>query len=158
MKEVEERIKRPVSFRQISHLKPNGKNGFSFFLAALLTQRMTKGYSINVKMIVIIKGEKAEKETKCILRDNVEVEEGSQAQGDFDCEGTLEEDEYKGIDFEDSGNVTISTNNEEVLGVSDLDQEQASPLATEIAINKTKETIEKEGKMLLVKVERWLLR
>ena len=145
LKEVEERIKRPVSFRQISHLKPNGKNGFSFFLATLLTQRMTKGYSINVKMIVIIKGEKAEKETKCILRDNVEVEEGSQAQGDFDCEGTLEEDEYKEIDFEDSGNVTISTNNEEVLGVSDLDQEQASPLATEIAINKTKETIEKEG-------------
>ena len=145
LKEVEERIKIPVSFRQISHLKPNGKNGFSFFLATLLTQRMTKGYSINVKMIVIIKGEKAEKETKCILRDNVEVEEGSQVQGDFDCEGTLEEDEYKGIDFEDSGNVTISTNNEEVLGVSDLDQEQASPLATEIAINKTKETIEKEG-------------
>ena len=43
--------------------------------------------------------------------------------------------------------MTISTNNEEVLGVSDLDQEQASPLATEIAINKTKETIEKEGKI-----------
>ena len=147
LKEVEERIKRPVSFRQISHLKPNGKNGFSFFLATLLTKGMTKGDSINVKMIVIIKGEKAEKETKCILRDNVEVEEGSQAQGDFDCEGTLEEEEYKGIDFEDSGNVTISTNNEEVLGVSDLDQEQASPLATEIAINKTKETIEKEGKI-----------
>ena len=145
LKEVEERIKKPVSFRQISYLKPNGKNGFSFFLAAFLTQGMTKGYSINVKMIVIIKGEKTEKETKCILRDNVEVEEGSQAQGDFDCEGTLEEDEYKEIDFEDSGNVTISTNNEEVLGVSDLDQEQASPLATEIAINKTKETIEKEG-------------
>ena len=147
LKEVEERIKRPVSFRQISHLKPNGINGFSFFLATLLTQGMTKGNQINVKMIVIIKGEKAEKETKCILRDNVEVEKGSQAQGDFDCEGTLEEEEYKGIDFEDSGNVTISTNNEEVLGVSDLDQEQASPLATEIAINKTKETIEKEGKI-----------
>jgi hypothetical protein len=43
--------------------------------------------------------------------------------------------------------VTISTNNEEVLGVSDLDQEQASPLATDIAINKTKETIKKEGKI-----------
>ena len=46
LKEVEERIKKPVSFRQISHLKPNGKNGFSFFLATLLTQGMTKGYSI----------------------------------------------------------------------------------------------------------------
>ena len=147
LKEVEERIKKPVSFRQISHLKPNGKNGFSFFLATLLTQGMTKGYSINVKMIVIIKGEKVEKDTKCILRDDVEVEEGSQSQGDFDCEGTLEEDEYKEIDFNDPGNLTISTNNEEVLGVSDLDQEQASPLAIDIAINKTKETIQKEGKI-----------
>ena len=147
LKEVEERIKKPVSFRQISHLKPNGKNGFSFFLATLLTQSMTKGYSINVKMNVIIKGEKSEKETKCILRNDVKVEEGSQAQGDFDCEGTLEEDEYKEIDFKNAGNLTISTNNGEVLGISDLDQEQASPLATEIAINKTKETIEKEGKI-----------
>ena len=108
---------------------------------------MTKGYSINVKMNVIIKGEKSEKETKCILRNDVKVEEGSQAQGDFDCEGTLEEDEYKLIDFKNAGNLTISTNNEEVLGVSDLDQEQASPLATDIAINKTKETIKKEGKI-----------
>ena len=147
LKEVEERIKKPVSFRQISHLKPNGKNGFSFFLATLLTQGMTKGYSINVKMIVIIKGEKVEKDTKCILRDDVELEEGSQSQGDFDCEGTLEEDEYKEIDFNDPGNLTISTNNEEVLGVSDLDKEQASPLATDIAINKTKETKKKEGKI-----------
>ena len=147
LKEVEERIKKPVSFRQISHLKPNGKNGFSFFLATLLTQGMTKGYSINVKMIVIIKGEKVEKVTKCILREDVEVEEGSQSQGDFDCEGTLEEDEYKEIDFKDPGNLIISTNNEEVLGASDLDKEQASPLATDIAINKTKETIQKEGKI-----------
>ena len=49
--EAEKRTKIDVSFRQVSHFKLNG-NGFSFFLAAFVTKRITIGFTINIKIII----------------------------------------------------------------------------------------------------------
>ena len=137
--EADKRTKINISFRQVSHFVKNGNNGFSFFFAALITQKLTKGHSINIKTNILVKDVKKEKLGKCTLKNDVSPKSDEQVQGDFDCEVTLDNEEYNNMNFTDTESVIISSDNEEISGVSDLEYYEASPIATDKAIDETKD-------------------
>ena len=58
--ESEKRTKIDVSFRQVSHFILN-ENGFSFFLAAFVSKNLKKEFSIDIKIIIIVKDVKKDK-------------------------------------------------------------------------------------------------
>ena len=121
-----------ISFRQVSHFKENGINGFSFFLASIISQTLNAGHSITIKIYILINGVKTEKTAKCVLESTVNPSSGSKSQGDFICESEeLKEDEYKQINFTDSQSFTVSSENSVISGVSDLDDGQDSPIQTD---------------------------
>ena len=91
-----------------------------------------------MKIIVSIDGKKKEKDAICTLQNNVEPKEGEQVQGNFKCEVNVEDEEYSKIDFNNTESIKISPENEEITGISELEDDQISPLATDIAINETK--------------------
>ena len=66
--EAEKRTKINISFRQVSHFVKNENNGFSFFFAALVTQKLKKGFSMDIKTVILVKDVKKEKIGKCILQ------------------------------------------------------------------------------------------
>ena len=119
--ESEEKAKVTISFRQVSHFKENGNNGFSFYLASLVTQTLDSGYSITIKIYILINKVKKEKTANCVLQSRVSLDSGSKAQGDFNCEIELEEQEYKQINFTDTQSITVSSENTVISGVSGLD-------------------------------------
>ena len=134
---TEEKIENvKVSFRQVSYLYYNGINGFKFFLATFANKDMNAGQILPIKISVLVGEDKKEKEAKCTLRNNVQVQEGKITQASFDCEVSLEEGEYKQIQFNNIEAIKISANNEDIAGVLDEDG-NLSPLATDIAINET---------------------
>jgi len=140
--ESEEKAKVKISFRQVSHFEKNGRNGFNFFLATFVSQSLVVNYQITIKIIVVIKGVKTEKEATCKLQSAVNPGESTSTQGDFLCEGKVEEEEYKEINFEDSQSVTVSSESEELAGVSDLTDGQDSPIETDAGIKETNEAKE----------------
>ena len=138
--EAEKKTDINISFRQVSHLKFNGINAFSFFLIALFSKNMDPGSTITLKIIVLVNGIKKEKNVQCTLRNNVVVSRGIPSQGIFDCEKIFEKDEeeeYKGINFNDAESIKISSNNSDIGGIDEVEG-NLSPLATDEAINKTK--------------------
>ena len=64
---AEEKAKVKVSFRKVSHFEKNGRNGFNFFLATFVSQKLVVNYQITIKIFVVIKGVKKEKEATCKL-------------------------------------------------------------------------------------------
>lgn len=89
-----------------------------------------------MKILVIIDGKKNEKDAICKLENT--AKEGQQIKGYFKCEVTVEKDEYSKIDFKNVESIKISPENEKISGISELEEYQISPLATDIAINETK--------------------
>ena len=67
---------------------------------------------------------KTEKDAVCSLQDNVNQNSGELAQGNFIFAVQLTPDEYSNIDFD---TVRISPENEEINGVSDLDETLSNP-------------------------------
>ena len=139
--EVEKKLDVKISFRQVSHLEFNGKNGFSYFFAAFSSQSLTAKYSIKMKIIVLAGLVKKEKEATCTLKDDVAVNGDKPSQGNFECVVTVEEEEYKEINATDTESIKISTENEGISGVYEVDN-NLSPLAIDNAINETKAKIE----------------
>ena len=136
---LKEKVKKKdinIAFRQVSHLKPNGKDGFSFIFVSFISNKKPVE-PIKMKIIVLIDGHKNEKEAKCTLMNNVEPKDGKQVQGNFQCEIVVENEEYPKIDFTNVESIKISPENDEISGISELDNNQTSPLATDIAINET---------------------
>jgi len=78
LQEVEERTNINVAFRQISKLKDNGSNGFSFFFAGFVTKAYKTGVELKIKIVVLISGDKKEKDATCKLRSDLSPSEGSQ--------------------------------------------------------------------------------
>ena len=76
------------------------------------------------------------------MQKDVSPNEGEQLQGDFKCEVALEKNEYDNLNFTDTEAIKISSNNEEIGGISELEDEEASPVATDMAIKETKEALE----------------
>ena len=138
--EVEKKVNVRISFRQVSHLTFNGKNGFSFLFIAFSSEEISAESTLTLKITVLINGEKNEKEVKCVLRDDVKVSGGKPSQGIFDCNGKVEEEEYQGIEIDNDDSIKISTNNENIGGIYDVDN-NLSPLATDKAIKETKERL-----------------
>ena len=89
-----------------------------------------------MKIIVLIDGKKKQKDAICKFEGD--IKEGPKTKGNFKCEVILEKEEYLKIDFKDVESIKISPENEEISGISDLENNQTSPLATDIAINETK--------------------
>lgn len=77
-----------------------------------------------MNVIVFINEVKVEKVANCILNQAVTTS-GEPIQRDFNCDVTLEQDEN-----DTPENLTISTNNDNIGGCSELTKEEASPKAT----------------------------
>ena len=127
--QAEEKINVNVSFRQVSHLEPKeGNKGFKFFLAAFISRKLPREFII-VKIIIVIGGNKQEKEAKCTIRNNIDPQDGQQVQGDFDCDVDMAEQ----IDLAKT-EIKVSRENDEISGVSDLEEDQLSPNETDFNI------------------------
>ena len=131
MAKAEEKKKVDISFRQVSNIKAI-PNGLSFFFAALVKANLKVPHIIPMNVSVILNGEKVEKEANCTLREEVTTS-GTPVQGDFDCVVSLESNETVAPE-----NLTISTNNDNIGGCSELTKEEASPKLTDDAIEETK--------------------
>ena len=127
MVKAEEKAKVDISFRQVSNIKaiPNGLN---FFFAALVKANLEASHTIPMNVFVNINGEKVEKEANCTLKEAVTTS-GAPVQGDFDCVIPLESNETVPPE-----NLTISTNNDNIGGCSELSKEEV----TDDAIKETK--------------------
>ena len=133
-----EKINIPISFRQVSHLVLDGIDGFSFYLASIVSQSINAGYNFSLITMVSVGEEKKEISCICELQSNIIVNDGSLIQGDFICNGYIgSEDEYQAVDFNNSESLIISTDNPEITGISDLSYGQNSPIATDKEINQT---------------------
>ena len=138
--EAEKKANRTFSFRQVSRLrKDRDKKMFKFFLASLISkEKKPKDTILILKIFVLIDGVKMEKNATCKLEKEVDPKD-KQVQGDFNCEVILENvEEFDKIDFEKNESILISPYNEEITGLSDLNETDLSPRATEIEINITK--------------------
>ena len=131
-----------ISFRQISHLS-KFTNGFSFYLITLISSSYNKDYKINIKMNVYINKIKNEKNAICILENDAKSN-GGLVQGNFKCTVSLSNDEYKNIDFT---TITISNNNEDISGISDLDEITSNPYKTDEFIKEIKDKKSKGQKI-----------
>ena len=138
LNEAEAKSELSIAFRQVSHLVDNKNNGFSFYFAGFTGKSLTKGENIVMKMILLLNGVKTEKEAKCVLQNDVTVGSSGLAQGDFNCEVTLEDTEYKNLNISNPYAITISPDNVAISGCSGLDKEESSPKATDNAIEETK--------------------
>ena len=126
--QAEEKLNVDVSFRQVSHPQKTD-NGLSFFFAGFANSELKTTTPIQINVIVVIGGNNVEKVAECKLRENVKPTKGEQTQGDFDCNVPLE----SGEDAKPES-LTISENNDNIGGCSDLSAEEASPSLTEEAI------------------------
>ena len=126
--QAEEKLNVDVSFRQVSHPQKTD-NGLSFFFAGFANSELKTTAPIQINVIVVIGGNNVEKVAECKLRENVKPTKGEQTQGDFDCNVPLE----SGEDAKPES-LTISENNDNIGGCSDLSAEEASPSLTEEAI------------------------
>ena len=122
----------------MSHLIDNQKNGFSFFFAGLTQKSLKKGFIFIMKILLLIKDIKIEKEAQCILQKDANLQSQKYVQANFICEVTLESNEYKDLNLSDPYSVTVSPDNEIVSGFSELNKEESSPKATDIAIEHSK--------------------
>ena len=131
----QKKIESPITFRQVSHLEPNGINGFSFLFVPLFTQ-IIKQEVLIIKIIVIIDGKNILKDSNCSL-----------VAHNFKCELTMEKEEYSKIDFKNTESIKMYTENEEITGISELEVDQICPLATDRAINETKKINENKNEL-----------
>ena len=138
--EADKKINKTQSFRQVSHLEIDESNKkIKFFLASLFPNyTIPENTILLMKIFVIIGGNKKEKKANCTFKNEVDIGD-TQRQGHFNCEVSLTEDEFKNINFNDPESIIVSPFNDEINGVSDLNNTDLSPLYTDIAINKTKE-------------------
>ena len=121
-----------IAFRQVSHFQTNAQAySFSFYLITLVSEALSSGYSLNLKMEMEINKVITEKNAVCTLQNNVSPNSGELVQGNFICTVQLTSDEYSNTDFD---TVRISPENEEINGVSDLDDILSNPKKTDEAI------------------------
>ena len=123
-----------ISFRQVSHFTQN-KNGFTFYLIALINKKYEKDYKLNINMNVFINKIKTEKNAICLLEKDVSPSNGGLQQGNFICTVNLNDEEYKNTNFT---TISISPNNDEISGVSDLDEVNSNPYKTDEFIKEVK--------------------
>ena len=124
-----------VSFRQVSNYNSNN-NKITFYLITLLSKSYKKGNQLNLLMELRNKNIKLEKNAACTLESDVSPKSGSQAQGNWFCSLDLTNSGYKPTDFD---TITVSPDNKEISGVSDLDEITSNPQKTDQAIKDIQE-------------------
>ena len=125
-----------ISVRQVSHFESND-DGFSFVFVGLSSEKVEKGDTISIN--VNINNDSEDKEITCVLQNDVNPDKG-QMQANYLCSAQKSSDEYwSNLDYE-SISVSISPNNN-IGGVSELDEISANPAKTDEEIKKVKEKI-----------------
>ena len=119
LKKAEEKRKVQISFRQVSQIQ-RLTNGFSFFFAAFVNNNLDALYSIKMNVIIITGEQIIEKEANCTLKKQI-ITSGEPTPGDFDCFVNVEDSDKIPLE-----NVTISTNNDNIGGCSELTKEEAN--------------------------------
>ena len=87
-----------------------------------------------MKILLLIKDIKIEKEAQCILQKDANLQFQKYIQANFICEVALESNEYKDLNLSEPNSITVSPDN----GCSELNKEESSPKATDIAIEQSK--------------------
>ena len=134
-KQSTEKISKTISFRQVSHYKEK-IDGFSFYFIILASKGYKKGYELNLEMALDINKRAIKRNATCILKETVFPKEVYLAQGIFLCSMYLSTSEKKGINI---SNIGITPDNEEIDGVSNLNEITANPYRTDIALKEIKE-------------------
>ena len=124
-----------ISFRQVSHFEKKS-NGFSFYFTSLLSKEYKKGYNLDLKMDVEIKGKYTEKIANCILEKDAYPAAGSLVQGNFLCSVNLSPSEYSNTNFT---TIRVSQANDKIVGISNLNEITENPYKTDLAIKEIKE-------------------
>ena len=133
-KESVKRKEITISFRQVSHLTTSAYS-FSFYLITLMTSASKKGSQINLKLNVNINSVLTEKTAVCSLEKDVSPSNGQQVQGNFECTVSLTSSEYSNTDFQ---SISVSADNDEISGVSDLNDITSNPYKTDQVISEIK--------------------
>ena len=134
-KESTEKSSITISFRQVSHFEKKS-NGFSFYFTSLLSKEYKKGYNLDLKMDVEIKGKYTEKIANCILEKDAYPAAGSLVQGNFLCSVNLSPSEYSNTNFT---TIKVSQANDKIGGISNLNEITENPYKTDLAIKEIKE-------------------
>lgn len=124
-----------ISFRQVSHLQVMTLN---LILYLYLSGAMEK--DAEIKIIMEIGNEQVEKIASCKLEEGVSNEF---VQGNFKCTVELDPSEGK---LEPS-TISLSPENTEINGISDLDKIGLNPSLTDNAIAEIKKRVENGGKV-----------
>ena len=127
--EAEKKIDVSISFRQVSHIVKRS-NQFNFFFAAFVNSNLPAAHKIQMNVIILVKEVKVEKVATCTLNEAVTTT-GEPIQGDFDCVVNLETEEQDAT----VADLTVSANNDNIGGCSELTKEEASPKDTDDAIS-----------------------
>ena len=135
LRQATEKSSKTISFRQVNHYKEKS-DGFSFYFIALISKKYEKGYNLNINMDLDINKKIIQRNANCVLEETVSPEDGSQVQGNFLCSLILSSSEQKGINI---SNIRLSSDNEEISGLSNLDEIMANPYRTDLAIKEVKE-------------------
>ena len=64
-----------------------------------------------MKILLLIKDIKIEKEAQCILQKDANLQSQKYVQANFICEVTLENNEYKDLNLSDPYSITVSPDN-----------------------------------------------
>ena len=129
-KQASEKSTKTISFRQVSHYTEIS-DGFSFYFIILASKEYKKGYELYLEMALDINKKIIKRNANCILEETVTPEEVYLAQGIFLCSMYLSSEEQRGINI---SNIKITTDNEEIDGVSNLNEITANPYRTDLAL------------------------
>ena len=127
-----------ISFRQVSHLQVIDDTQFNFIFVSIISGAMEK--DAEIKIIMEIGNEQVEKIASCKLEEGVSNEF---VQGNFKCTVELDPSEGK---LEPS-TISLSPENTEINGISDLDKIGLNPSLTDNAIAEIKKRVENGGKV-----------
>ena len=148
--EAKEKLTTAITFRQISHLvQMKAQNSFTFLLVTLLTQSYQNNeLKVNITLTIpgntkknnkVKKSEKSEEIATCKIEKESQTNLGN-IQGVFKCEVKLDAAKYNRINFTDPYSIKISPNNDKISGISELEEDEASPIATQNKIDNPGET------------------
>ena len=123
-----------LSFRQVSHFQ-NNNDGFSFVFIGLSSKKLDKGSTISIN--ININNESEDREITCTLENDVEPD-NNQIQANYLCSVNKNTNDYWNSLNYQSISVSISQNNN-IGGVSELDETSANPAKTDEEIQRIKQ-------------------
>ena len=137
IEKAKQKILLNIAFRQVSHFRKNDNdNSFSFYLITMMSDNYNKGHIIDLKMLIQINNKMFnDKNATCILEQDVFVHNDGFAQGNFLCYIKLTHSEYQNTAYE---NITVSRENEEIIGDLDFEDSLLNPYITDKKIEEVK--------------------